>query len=178
MKKIILVFVSTFYLSSSFCQIPQMPNKFIPKFTLGAGGGIDFGGFGTRVGLLVSDKFKIFGALGYNLLETDYNFGLLFRIAPSSQVCPYMGAMYGYNAVIKIKGDPENSHTYYGLSWTIGTEYWLKRKPQFFSLGLILPWKSIKFRDDYLALSHSSNIVTYNNVLPVGISIGYHFLFQ
>ena len=176
-KPVFLIFLFLFN-CHSFGQVPVYSGKYNPGLTIGLGGGIDFGGFGTRLGFLASEKLSIFGALGYNLVETGYNFGLQFRMAPNSQYCPFLGAMYGYNAVIKVIGSPRQSATYYGISMTAGTEYWFRRKPQFISFGIILPVKSRKFREDYGALNHNSNIVNYNNILPFGISIGYHFLLK
>jgi hypothetical protein len=145
------------------------------KFNIGLGAGMDYGGFGTRITVLASEKLEFFGALGYNILGVGVNAGADLRLAPKSRICPYLGAMYGYNAVIKITGTDIYNQTYYGPTFNFGIEFWSGRKPSFFNLELLLPIRSKEFHDDITSLKNNPAITFKNDLLPIGIGLGFHF---
>lgn len=147
-----------------------------PKFIIGFGAGIDYGGFGTRATLLASDRIELFGAIGYNLLGAGFNFGMDFRLNPKSRICPYVGAMYGYNTVIIVDGTDEYDKTYYGPSFNLGFEFWSARRPRFFNLELIVPVRSKEYHDSMKDLKNNHGIMFETEPLPIGISIGYHIV--
>ena len=177
MKKLILFTVAIFLYLNANCQTQQSENteKPFPRFNLGLGGGLDYGGFGLRGTVVASQRFEIFGALGYNLLGVGFNGGIDLRILPTSRICPYIGAMYGYNAVIKITGMEEANQTYYGPTFALGFEFWSRRKPNFFNLELLIPIRSSEFHSDYTNIKNNPNIEMKSEIIPVGFAIGYHF---
>jgi hypothetical protein len=105
------------------------------------------------------------------------NAGVDVRLLPQSRLCPFAGLMYGYNAVIKVNGTKLYDRIYYGPSWAIGLELWPKRHPYFLNLELIIPIRSKEFHDDIKGLKNNPNITFTNEVLPVGLGIGFHFSF-
>jgi hypothetical protein len=147
------------------------------KFSLGAGIGLDYGGYGFRLSASPSESVVIFGDLGYNLLEIGYGAGLDFRLIPKSNVCPYFGVLYGYNAVIKIENANNLSQSYFGPSLNFGVEFRSKRKPNYLNLELVVPFRSRQFHDDYNELKNNYGVVFKNSLYPVAFSIGYHFGF-
>jgi hypothetical protein len=177
MKKVAFIFILFSTFSDLNSQDFTSMEPIFPRYNIGVGGGIDYGGFGGRLTVLTSERLQFFGALGYNLLEVGMNAGVSYRILPQSGICPYFGVMYGYNAAIKIKGTDMYNQTYYGPSWNLGLEFWSKRNPNFLNLELIVPFRCSEFHQDIKKLRSNSTIVIENEPFPVGISIGYHFSF-
>ena len=178
MKKfalILIFFITVLDLHSQEDLASREPT--FPRYNIGLGGGIDYGGFGGRFTILTSERLEFFGALGYNLLGLGLNAGIDYRLAPKSRICPYFGAMYGYNAVIKITGAEMYNQTYYGPSWNLGLEFWSKRNTNFFNLELLVPMRSSEYHDDIKSLKNNPSITFSSEPLPIAISIGYHFSF-
>lgn len=175
MKKtsfILIFLIQALVLQSQDLSVKEPP---FPRFNVGFGGGLDYGGFGTRATLVASKRLEFFGAIGYNLLGAGFNAGADFRLAPKSKFCPYFGLMYGYNAVIKVQGASEYNKTYYGPSLNLGLEIWGQRRPNFLNIELIVPMRSRGFHDDLNNLKNNSSIIFKNDILPIAFSIGYHF---
>jgi hypothetical protein len=175
MKTITLILVLCCTGLDLHCQEFSLEEPIFPRCNIGLGGGIDYGGFGGRISILTSQKLEFFGAIGYNLLGIGLNGGVDWRILPQSRICPYFGAMYGYNAVIKVKGAEMYNKTYYGPSWNLGLEFWSRRNKSFFNFELIVPIRSSEYHKDIKDLKNNQNITFSNVPLPFGISIGYHF---
>jgi hypothetical protein len=114
----------------------------------------------------------LFGAIGYNLNGAGYNGGLVFRVLPDKKVCPYVTGMYGYNAVIVIEGLSERNKTYFGPSLGGGIELRMRNR-NFWNFGLLFPFRSAEFRDDFDDLKNNPSI-EITEPLPVQISVGYH----
>ena len=147
-----------------------------PSLNIGFGAGMDYGGFGARATVVTIERIEIFGAIGYNLLGAGVNFGMDCRLAPKSRICPYIGAMYGYNAVIIVDGTDEYDKTYYGPSFNLGLEFWSRRRPRFFNLELIVPVRSEEYHDSMKDLKNNQGVVFETEPLPIAFSIGYHFV--
>jgi hypothetical protein len=157
-------------------QVIQPEQISYPKFNLGFGLGIDYGGIGARATILATDKIEFFGAVGYNLLTVGFNAGVEYRILPKSIFCPYVGAMYGYNGVIRVNGMDDYNKSYYGPSFSGGLEIWLKKRPAFFNVELILPIRSQAYHDAITSLKNNPSIVFQSQPLPFSISLGYHII--
>lgn len=143
---------------------------------LGIGIGMDYGGFGGKFSFLPSQKFALFAGVGYNLLEIGFNGGVQYRFSPDKKICPTLGAMYGYNSVIVIKGAEQYSKTYYGPSVFFSLEFKSGKNPKnYFSTGLVIPFRSQEYKDDLNDLDNNPNIKLETKPLPFGISAGFHF---
>jgi hypothetical protein len=152
---------------------PPLPNN---SLNFGLGVGIDYGGFGGRLTYLPVPYVAIFGAAGYNLLALGWNAGVQGIFLPYKKITPTLGAMYGYNGVIKIKGADEYNQTYYGPSVSAGMQINSKKRPgNYFNLELILPFRPQEFYDDMDVVKNDPRIEIYSEPLPVAFSIGYHF---
>ncbi|HET6225698.1 MAG TPA: hypothetical protein VFF27_05420, partial [Bacteroidia bacterium] len=145
------------------------------RLNLGLGAGLDYGGFGARLTLMTSEKFGIFGAVGYNLVGAGFNGGINYKFSPGKRTCPVIGAMYGYNGVIKIVDGVEASKTYYGPSFSMGLEVKSKKKinNNFWSFALLIPIRPSEFDADINRLKNSGYDVS--EPLPIAFSIGLHF---
>jgi hypothetical protein len=177
MRKVAFILVFFIAVSDLFSQDPSVKKPSFPRYNVGVGAGMDYGGFGGRFTILTCKRLEFFGALGYNLLELGLNAGAAYRILPQSRICPYFGAMYGYNAVIKVTGADMYNQTYYGPTWNIGLEFWPKGSPGFLNLELLVPIRSSEYTNDLKSLKSNPNITFKNEPVPIGISIGYHFMF-
>lgn len=173
MKKIALICFIWIFLNPMFVFSQQENNA--SSVNLGIGLGIDYGGlFGARLTVLPTENVALFGSFGYNLIGIGFNAGGTFRISPTKNVCPTVGLMYGYNAVIKIVGAEEYNKTYYGPTISLGLEFKPQRKG-YWNIELLLPFRSKAYKDDLDDLKNDPAIELKSEPLPVGFSVGYHF---
>lgn len=168
------ILVALFFLTvvSAFAQKSKKTKAKLPQqlahSNIGFGAGLDYGGFGLKVGLLSFQYVELFGGVGYNLLEIAGNAGLSVKILPSKKFCPYVSGMYGYNAVdiTSVSGPGpikyKNGETYYGISVNGGVRITLSDKV-FLNTGVTLPFRS----DESLADGQK--------YYPVLVSLGLHF---
>jgi hypothetical protein len=143
----------------------------------GIGLGLSYGGVGGRLSYFPHKNIGLFGAAGYNFHKLGYNFGLTARFLPDKKVCPVAMLMYGYNAVIVVAGATQYDKTYYGPSVGGGVELRLGHNGNFMNFELLVPFRSQEYHDDMDALM-SNPTVEISELLPITISIGYHFRMQ
>lgn len=142
---------------------------------LGLGIGLDYGGIGTRLTITPTSKFGVFLAVGYNLQKAGLNGGLTYKILPEKKVCPVVHVMYGYNAVIIVEGMERLNKTYYGLSMGGGIELNMRKSKNYWSFELLYSLKSSEYERDWDYIQNNPSIETFNDPLPITISVGYHF---
>jgi hypothetical protein len=192
MKKFLLILILFVSFTRSYSQDPFINKDSEDAFTgidlrdspvtlspsrlnVGLGAGIDYGGFGGRLTILTSEKLEFFGAVGYNTLGAGFNGGIEYRLKPQSYVCPFFGAMYGYNSVIKVPGGEMYNDVYYGPSWNMGLELWSRKQAGFFNIEIIIPIRSHEFWSDVKKMKNNPDLVMDGAILPVSIGVGYHF---
>jgi hypothetical protein len=144
---------------------------------IGAGFGFDYGGLGAKVEYLPTPHIGVFGGLGYNLLSVGWNIGATYKILPAKKVSPNLMVFYGYNAVF-IGADSyakRYESTSYGVTVGLNLDIRTGRKGNKLSIGLFVPFRSSKFKDNYDAAENDSNLEFKNSLLPIGFSIGYNF---
>lgn len=147
---------------------PKEFSEYTSNGSIGFGGGLEYGDFGTKLAYGTASPVGIFVGLGYNLNGLGYNVGLDFKFTPRKSTTGYFVAMYGYNAVIYDSG--ELSKTYYGFSAGFGVKLVGKyRQKNYTSVCLIVPFREKEFLD--IAKT------TQSFVSPVLVSIGYHLGF-
>ena len=178
MKNYVLTFllVFIFSISTTFAQNVlenAEAEKPASSMNLGIGLGLDYGGIGTKWAFCPSKSVSLFAGLGYNFKGLGYNFGIGLRPKSEKKVVPYFTAMYGYNAVIVIKGLSELNKTYYGPTFGFGLEFNSKRNDNFWNLGLYIPIRSKEFKDDMDDLNNNS-MIQINDLWPVTLSFGYN----
>lgn len=172
-----VTFVTLFcFLVNANCQEQSLPEKSPANMNIGLGFGLDYGGFGGRFTFLPSDRIALFGAVGYNLVGLGFNGGVNFRISPQKKICPFIGAMYGYNGAIKVSGSMDVKEAYYGPSFSFGTEIWSFLKNNYFNIELILPLRPSAFKTDYEDLKDMGVEFKVPSI-PIAFSLGYHFAF-
>lgn len=131
------------------CKAQKGDKQTHPNFYAGIGLGLDYGGIGFKAEFLPVKSIGIFAGAGANLDKVGLNGGLSWKVLPDKKATPVVMAMYGYNAVIKIKGYGHLTHTYYGSS--IGAGYEIKTKKNYnkWSFAIIIPFRSKEFEDRY-----------------------------
>lgn len=171
MKKFLVLFliISFLFRLNSFGQLPG-------KLNAGLGAGMDYGGFGAQLSYLPLDRFELFGAAGYNLNSIGYNFGLKLGFPTEKRINWHITGMYGYNAVLIVKGMTSSKTTYFGPS--VGSGIIMKSKSpgrSFLSFEIILPFRPQVFYD----VIDDLKLIGYDvkEPLPVAFSIGYHYKF-
>jgi len=181
MKKTVLLIIATFLFmhTGSYCSTAdslnsKQPNQF--SFNLGFGAGMDYGGMGIRASFFPIKYVGAFGCFGYNFVGLGYNAGAIIRVLPDKRVCPYLTGMYGYNAVIYVKGAEKYNKIYYGPSVGLGIEFRSKKK-NFFNLEIVLPFRPDSFSRDFKTVKNDPAINITSEPLPVAFSIGYHINF-
>lgn len=176
LKKLIIItsilslFISVYGQDESL-QIPSSS-----RMNVGFGIGRDYGGLGGRLTFLPTARLAVFGAVGYNLIGIGLNGGAYYRISPGKKICPFVGAMYGYNAVIKVTGSIEFKKVYYGPTFSIGTELWSFMKRDYFNIELVIPLTPSEYKADYDELK-DMGVEFRAPSIPVGFSLGYHLAF-
>jgi hypothetical protein len=149
-----------------------------PKFNVGLGIGLDYGGIGGRVEFLPVKQLGLFAGLGYPLVDFGYNLGARFRVLPDKRICPSVGVMYGYNGVIKVQNMDEYNKLYYGPSMSGGVEIKSKNNSNFFNIELVLPFRDQSFYDDWDKIKQLPNMTVKSEPIPLAFSIGYHFALE
>jgi hypothetical protein len=96
------------------------------------------------------------------------------RLAPEKPFCPYLLGMYGYNGVIVIKNDEQNTKSYYGPSIGAGFEVRSRSKKNYFNFELLVPFRPGSFNDDRDRLE-KMGVEFSNQPSPISFSLGYHF---
>jgi hypothetical protein len=153
----------------------EFPETKTVNINLGLGLGLDYGGIGGKLSFVPTKRLALFGAIGYNFNGAGYNGGAIIRFIPDGKVCPYFVGMYGYNAVLVIEGASEQNKTYYGASIGGGIELHRRDKPNFWNFGMLIPFRSQEYRDDIDAIQSNPNYELSSELLPISISVGYHF---
>ena len=108
MKKIFCLFALVICTPTCFAQSPDNLLDQPAKANLGIGYGLDYEGLiGARFTYMAVPKFGLFGSVGYVLVGPGFNFGATHKFMSNKRVIPTLGAMYGYNAAIKVSGGYE-----------------------------------------------------------------------
>lgn len=143
---------------------------------MGFGAGLDYGGLGIRAEFQPHKNIGLFGGFGYNLADPAYNAGFNVKLLPDKRVVPILTAMYGYNAVIKLKYGPYNADakSYYGPTVGAGCEVYEKNNKNKWLFEILVPFRSAEFHDRYNSLKDAG--YEFNpGILPVSFTIGYNF---
>jgi len=155
--------------------VPNAPDK---QVNVGLGLGLDFGGLGgVRVDFVPKPHVAVFAGIGYALIGVGYNVGVIGRILPDKHACPFVSVMYGYNAVIVVKGASQYDHIYYGPSFGAGVELHRRRSNNFWSLELLLPIRPVEYDEAITKLKTTPGVKIESEPPPFGISGGYHWWF-
>ena len=142
---------------------------------VGLGLGMDFGGIGGKLELMLLDYVGFFGGVGYNFNGVGINTGILFKALPKKKVTPYFFGMYGYTGVVVIQNASEYNLTDYGVSLGGGIEI-KTRNLNAWQIGLILPFRSQMFENHYQELKDNPDISLPGELSPIGFSIGFKIM--
>jgi hypothetical protein len=168
---------------SAYDEEPKVIQQHIHhKIDLGAGFGLDYGGFiGVQAGYSPVKHLIVFGAAGYHLIKFGWEVGakgLFLANTTKNTVRPYGKIMYGNNAVIVVQGIDEYNKTYVGLTAGVGTQLRFgKTKQHGIDIDLNVPFRTQTFKDDYDNVKNDPMVDITQDLLPVAISIGYHHEF-
>lgn len=143
--------------------------------TIGPGLGLDFGGLGVQLSGRPLPMLNLLLGVGYNLNGAGINAGAAWRVLPKKRFCPYLVGLYGYNAVIAVRGDEGYTQTYYGPSAGVGLEIHPKRRGGHLQLAVFLPFRSQEFSDDLDRVKADPVVDLRTEPLPIAFSLGYHF---
>ena len=152
------------------------------KFTLGLGGGLDYGGFGASALFYPAKSVGLFAGGGYAIAGFGYNVGVKFRFVskkPFSRVTPYLNAMYGYNAAVKVADMPDWNKLFYGPTFGVGIDF--RSRPEsrgYWSFALLVPIRSSDVQDYIDDLEQNYGVEFQMGLIPVGVSVGYRFILQ
>ncbi|MBP6411114.1 MAG: hypothetical protein KA313_08455 [Pseudarcicella sp.] len=157
-------------------------NPFLADYdtqSLGLGMGLDYGGIGINLLSYFTKNLGAFAGAGYNLADLGYNFGLKIRSNPENNAGSlYTSFMYGYNLVYVIEGAEQLNKVFYGPSLGIGWDSkYYPGSPGYFTLGIILPFRSKESEEYYNILTSNPNIMGLSKPIPIAINFGYRFVF-
>ena len=143
------------------------------KVNVGFGFGLNYGGFGGQLSYNPIKQLGIFGALGYNLNAVGYNLGASANLPVKDRIFIHLTGMYGYNAVLIVKGYTEQTKTTYygpsvgpGLSWRV-----IRGGNSFLRVDVFIPFRPDELQDAIDVL----NMAGYDTQepFPVTFSVGY-----
>jgi hypothetical protein len=144
---------------------------------IGLGIGLDYGAIGVQFQFRPEAHVALFAGVGYALVGAGYNAGVNFRILPDKRACPFISAMYGYNAVVLVKGASQYNQIYYGSSFGAGVELRKRSRNHFWRIELLIPQRPAEFHDDYEALKLNPLIKMGAKPPGFAISGGFHWAF-
>jgi len=171
MKRLLIVFCI------GLCPASVLFAQGSGKVNIGAGFGLDYGGFGGRLSYLPIKQLAIFGAAGYNFNGLGHALGLQYHFPSKTKVNAFISAMYGYNAVLIIEEPEESKTTYYGPTLGTGLQWRFKEEGKsFLSIELLLPFRPQAYEDGVNALEQIGYEV--KDPWPVTFSLGYHFILK
>lgn len=195
------MFFAFLVFSNSFLSIAQSDSLVIQTDSIkvsphhdilsaGFGMGLDYGGFGLNALVYPHYNVGVFAGFGYALVHAGYNVGIRIRLSSekkSKKVIPFLTAMYGYNAVIKVKIEEPYSmmrdrdrynRIYYGATlgfgldvksaWPGPTGYW--------TFALLVPIRSSEVYDYIDKLENNNGVDFKQKLFPIAISIGYRVI--
>jgi len=145
------------------------------KVYLGAGMGLDYGGFGGKVEYLPVKYFGIFGGVGHNLQTVGWNVGVTGKMLPDKKMSPNLMLFYGYNGALKVIGGSDYDMTCYGVTVGANLDIKLGRKGHKLSVGLFVPFRTTEFKDNYEAAKNDPNIETLAPLLPIMLGVGFNW---
>lgn len=143
--------------------------------SLGLGLGLPYGGIGIRLGTNVADELNLFGGVGYQISGVGFNIGIRKDLFTFGMSQLYITGMFGTNAAIKISGLSEYDNLYMGPSFGAGVKINSRKKEgNYWDVGLLVPLKSSKYKDDETAVQHDPRISTFTAAWPVLFFVGYN----
>ncbi|MBW7891585.1 MAG: hypothetical protein H3C48_11295 [Chitinophagaceae bacterium] len=142
---------------------------------IGPGFGFDHGGIGAKVEYQPVKYFGVFAGLGYNLANVGLNGGIVYNILPDKRITPVLTAMYGYNAIMKVKYlNGTDYGVYNGITFGGGVDFKLGRnKKSKINVNLLIPLREAAFFRDYNHIRENGTIE--QDIFPVAFSFGWNF---
>jgi hypothetical protein len=163
-------------------QVPYQEAREIDIFSLGPGGGLDYGGFGGNILYFPARQVGLFGGIGYALAGLGFNAGLKFRYIPqkpTSRVDPFGLVMYGYNAAIAVSNASQYNKLFYGPTFGIGIDLRGKTKKRgYWSFALLVPIRKAAVKEYMDDLENNYGVDFQYGLFPVGGSVGYRFIIR
>lgn len=143
---------------------------------LGVGFGLPYGGIGGRYVFSPLDAVSFTAGLGYNFLNVGYNIGVMGNLPVSDNLQLYLFGMFGTNAVIIVEGADNENGSYTGISIASGVKLFSRRNSsRYWDLGLVIPFRSSTFKDDWDFIKDSGMFEIKNDPWPVLFTVGYNF---
>jgi hypothetical protein len=181
MKKNLLAAVFSLCMGAMlYAQDSSSSSNRVDQFALGVGLGTDYGGIGANAIYYPIENVGVFGGVGYALAGAGYNAGVKLRWVTRRSVDPYFVAMYGYNAAFVVADANQFNKLFYGPTVGLGVDFRSKKphKTGYWSLAVLVPIRSSEVDQYESYLKNSQGIKFENELIPVGISIGYHFILK
>ena len=144
----------------------------VDKVTLNLGLGFEVGGIGINVNYYPIKNLGLFAGVGYAFTNMGYSAGTKLRWLRRdslSVVAPYIIAMYGYYASIKVKNADHYNKTFYGPSIGIGIDSPAKNGI-YWSFALLKRIDNGEV-DDYVKHLEKNGVIFKQTPLPINLSI-------
>jgi hypothetical protein len=181
MKKGLVLFFGFLCIAMQLNAQDSTAMKSYDKISLGIGGGLDYGGIGANFLVYPTKSIGLFAGGGYALAGFGYNAGIKVRFVskkPTAKWTPYLTGMYGYNAAVAVSGDLDFNKLYYGPTFGFGFDF--KSSPNkkgYWSFALLVPIRDPAANDKIEDLEdQGAEFMT--KLFPIGVSIGYRFIFK
>jgi hypothetical protein len=173
MKKLLVLIIAII-----FFQFLKAQDEY-KKFSVGAGSGLNYGGFGVDFTYAPLKFLAVTADAGYNMLNFTGGIGVNLYIRPRTKMYrPNFKILYGYDGVIRAEGDPKYDQSYYGPTLGLGNEIRFgKLKRHGIDLDILVPLRSKDFFNDVDKLQNDPLVPDYYIPKPLAFSLAYHFDF-
>ncbi len=142
---------------------------------IGPGFGFDHGGIGAKAEFQPVKYIGVFAGAGYNLANVGANVGVICNVLPDKRITPVVTAMYGYNAVIKVKYlNGTDYGVYSGLTAGGGVDFKLGRSEKSkINVNLLIPFRNSSFFREYNNIRQNGTIE--QEIYPIAFSFGWNY---
>lgn len=178
-KLFAFIFILTFTVNASLAQDTNVSSLQGEK-SYGIGYGLPYGGIGLKVGYNLIDGLNAFAGVGYQTGSIGYNIGVAKDFIPNGVVQPYVSAMFGSNAAIRLIGTSYDERVFLGPSVGAGVKINAlahSYRGNYLEIGAIYAFTSVTYQEEFESIKNSSYANKLNEPWPVLVVIGYNFHF-
>ncbi len=184
MKPFLLLIITFLFLNSFQLRAQDSLQTAIQndKVSMGMGIGPDMGGLGINLLYYPQKNIGLFAGAGFALAGMGVNGGMKFRTVSknrNSKYCPFVIAMYGYNAGVYIQNSIEHNKLFYGPTLGLGLDLRSRGKKGYWSIAILYPIRKSSEIEDYMNHLEDSHHAIFNSeysLLPLSFSVSYRIL--
>ncbi|MEM9325289.1 MAG: hypothetical protein AAGA85_06525 [Bacteroidota bacterium] len=152
----------------------------LDQFSLGIGGGHNYGGLGVNATYYFTPIVGIYSGVGTHFRGANYSVGLKLR-KPTNQswnVNPYFVTTYGFNGRLHVDAAPSMSREFPGFAIGFGIDQKLTNTDLgAFTIGILMPIHGAAYHE-YADFVEQSGFVSPRPLIPFRVTFGFQFVLR